>query len=379
VPAVRDHWGHFPATGSLLPANAILATELAMTNSRLFAAVTVVCLAVVVTSGCTAFLEPREPYPITPPEASPNSPVPRELDMVSLPPYVIEPPDILMINAVKIVPKPPHVLEPFDGILIRVSNAFVDAPIADAYVLDPEGKVDLGPTYGRVSLTGMTVDEAQEEVRRHLAATAIEDPQVSVSLAFSAGAQQIVGEHLVGPDGRVNLGTYGSVYVSGLTIDEAREAIEEKLSEFLEDPEVVVDIFSYNSKKYYIITQGAGLGDNVTELPSTGNETVLDAISRIGGISQVSSTNIWIARPAPNNTGCEQILPVNWDEITRGGITATNYQLFPGDRLYIAEDPYIKFDSLIGKYTRPFERLFGFISLGTAMANRITRYGLGTF
>jgi protein involved in polysaccharide export with SLBB domain len=351
-----------------------------MTKYRLLDAVTVVCLAVVTScGGCTAFLEPREPYPITPPEASPQSSVPRELDMVSLPPYVIEPPDILMINAVKIVPKPPHVLEPFDGVLIRVNNAFADAPIADAFVLDPEGKVDLGPTYGRVHLAGLTVDEAQEAIRRHLAATTINDPEVSVSLAFSAGAQQIVGEHLVGPDGRVNLGTYGSVYVSGMTIDQAREAIELKLSEFLDDPEVVVDIFSYNSKKYYVITQGAGLGDNVTESPITGNETVLDAISRIGGISQVSSTNIWIARPAPNGIGCEQILPVNWDEITRGGITATNYQLFPGDRLYIAEDPYIKFDSIIAKYTRPFERLFGFISLGTAMSNRITRYGLGTF
>jgi hypothetical protein len=53
--------------------------------------------------------------------------------------------------------------------------------------------------------------------------------------------------------------------------------------------------------------------------------------------------------------------------------------MMPGDRLFIAEDPYVAFDSLIGKYTRPFERLFGFISLGTAMANRITRYGLGTF
>jgi hypothetical protein len=127
------------------------------------------------------------------------------------------------------------------------------------------------------------------------------------------------------------------------------------------------------------VTQGAGLGDNVVETPITGNETVLDAIARIGGISQVSSTNIWIARPAPNGVGCEQILPVNWHEISSGASTATNYQMMPGDRLLIAEDPYIKFDSLVGKYTRPFERLFGFISLGTAMANRITRYGLGTF
>jgi protein involved in polysaccharide export with SLBB domain len=350
-----------------------------MRTFRNLDAVMALCTLVVAASGgCTAFLEPREPFPITPPEASPLSPVPRELDMVTLPPYVIEAPDILMINAVKIVPKPPHVLEPFDGILIRVANAFADQPIQDAFVVDPEGKVDLGPTYGRVTVTGLTIDEAQDAVRRHLAAIIV-DPEVSVSLAFSSGAQQIVGEHLVGPDGRVNLGTYGSVRVAGMTLEEAREAIELKLSEFLDDPEVVVDIFSYNSKKYYVITQGAGLGDNVTDAPVTGNETVLDAISRIGGISQVSSTNIWIARPAPNGVGCEQILPVNWDEITRGASTATNYQMMPGDRLYIAEDPYQRFNSIVAKYTSPFERLFGFVSLGTAMANRITRYGLGTF
>lgn len=350
-----------------------------MTNRHNHAAASVICLVLLtLSSGCTAFLEPREPYPITPPNASASSPVPRELDMVSLPPYIIEPPDILMINAVKIVPKPPHHLEPFDGILIRVANALSTEPIADAFVVDPEGKVDMGPTYGRISVAGLTVDEAQDAIRKHLSAI-IDDPEVSVSLAFSSGAQQIVGEHLVGPDGRVNLGTYGSVYVAGLTIEEARAAIEEKLTEFLDQPQVVVDIFSYNSKKFYVITQGGGLGDNVTESPVTGNETVLDAISRIGGISQVSSTNIWIARPAPNDVGCEQILPVNWEEISRGASTATNYQLLPGDRLYIAEDPYVRFDSLVAKYTRPFERLFGFISLGTAMSNRITRYGLGTF
>jgi protein involved in polysaccharide export with SLBB domain len=328
--------------------------------------------------GCSAFLAPREPYPITPPEPSPMSTVPRELDKVSLPRYVIEPPDILMINAIKVVPKPPHRLEPFDGILVRVANAFSDAPIMDAYFLDPEGKIDLGPTYGRVSVVGLTTDEAQDAIRRHLAQI-IEDPQVTVSLAFSSGAQQVQGEHLVGPDGYVNLGTYGSVHVAGLTIDEARMQIERQLSNKLDDPQVVVDVFAYNSKKYYVVTEGAGLGDNVAEAPITGNETVLDAIARIGGISQVSSTNIWIARPAPNGVGCEQILPVNWDEISRGASTATNYQLMPGDRLYIAEDPYLRFDYVVSKYTRPFERLFGFVSLGTGMANRITRYGLGQF
>ena len=350
-----------------------------MTHWKQIRAVRALCLAAAVliaTGGCTAFLEPREPYPITPPEPSPCSTVPRELDKVSLPPYVIEPPDILIINAIKIVPKPPHKIEPFDGLLIRVANAFADAPIYEVFFVDPEGTVDLGPAYGRVKVVGLTTDEAQEAIRRHLAQL-IQDPVVSVSLAVSSGAQQIVGEHLVGPDGRVNLGTYGFVYVAGLTIDDARAAIEDRLSNFLEDPKVVVDVFAYNSKKYYVVTQGGGLGDNVAEFPVTGNETVLDAIARLGGISQVSSTNIWIARPAPNGVGCEQILPVNWEEVSRGASTATNYQLMPGDRLFIAEDPWVRFDSVVTKVTRPFERLFGFVSLGTAMANRIRRFGLG--
>jgi protein involved in polysaccharide export with SLBB domain len=327
-------------------------------------------------SGCTTFFGPTNSFPITPSDPSPMSPVPRELDKVSLPPYVIEPPDILMINAVKVVPKPPHKIEPFDGLLIRVLGALPDQPIQDAFAVGPEGTVDLGPSYGHVKVVGLTTDEAQSAIQQHLSQV-LQAPQVSVSLAFSSGAQQIQGEHLVGPDGRVNLGTYGSVYLTGLTIEEARKAIEDQLSEYLENPQVVVDVFAYNSKKYYVVTQGAGFGDNVVTAPITGNETVLDAVATIGGLSQLSSKRIWIARPAPNGVGCEQVLPVNWDDITQGASTATNYQMLPGDRLFIAQDPYLFFDRALQKVTAPFERLFGWVSLGTAMANRIDRFGLG--
>ncbi|MEM6507497.1 MAG: polysaccharide biosynthesis/export family protein, partial [Planctomycetota bacterium] len=282
-------------------------------------------------TGCTAFMAPRQPLPVAPADPPPTSPVPRELEMVSLPRYVIEPPDILVINAIKVVPKPPHKIEPFDGLLIRVIGALPDQPIADAFSVDPEGTVDLGPTYGKVKVVGLTTDEAKDAIRKQLAQI-LEGIEVSVSLAFSSGAQQIAGEHLVGPDGRVNLGTYGSVYVTGLTIEQAKVEIESKLAETLDDPEVTVDVFAYNSKRYYIITQGGGFGDNIVPQPITGNETVLDAIGNIGGISQVSSTKIWIARPAPNGVGCEQVLPVNYEDITRGASTATNYQLLPGDR-----------------------------------------------
>lgn len=336
---------------------------------------TLLCSVVVLaSSGCTAFMAPREPIPAAPEAPQANAPVPRELEMMSLPPYTIEPPDILLLNAIKVVPKPPHEIEPFDGLLIRAAGALPDQPIADAFFVDPEGMIDLGPSYGKVKVVGLSIDEAKDAIRKQLSEV-LEEPEVSVSLAVSSGAQQIAGEHLVGPDGRVNLGTYGSVYVTGLTIEQAKAAIERQLSIYLEKPEVIVDIFSYNSKKYYIITQGGGFGDNVVPQPITGNETVLDAIAALGGISQVSSSKIWIARPAVNGVGCEQILHVNWEEISRGASTATNYQLMPGDRVFIAEDPLIKFDAVVSRITRPFERVFGFVALGTNTLNRIERFG----
>jgi polysaccharide export outer membrane protein len=329
-------------------------------------------------TGCTGFFEPRQPIPTTVPLPPPTADPPRELDKVSLPPYVIEPPDILLINALKVVPKPPYKLDIFDVVIIRVIGVFEELgqPIAEAYSIQPDGTVDLGPTYGRAKIIGLTTEEAEDAIELHLRQF-VEAPQVSVALAASAGAQQISGQHLVGPDGQVNLGSYGSVYVAGMTILQAKAAIEQKLAERLERPEVFVDILAYNSKVYYIITQGAGFGDNVVRIPITGNETVLDAIANVGGISRVSSKNIWISRPAPNGVGCAQVLPVEWDAVTRDAVTATNFQLMPGDRLFIAEDPVARVDSVIAKFTQPFERLFGFVSLGTATANRITRYGLG--
>ncbi len=331
---------------------------------------------VVSTSGCTGFLTPRDPFPATPPAPPLESTVPRELDKVTLPRYVIEPPDILLIEGVKLVPKSPHEIETFDALLVRVTGAFPDQPIDDAYSVDADGSINLGPTYGRIEVVGETIEEAEEIIRSELAKI-LTNVDVSLSLLQSAGAQQVTGQHLVGPDGRVNLGTYGSVFVAGMTIEDAQAAIEKQLTIKLDDPEVFVDVLAYNSKVYYIVTQGGGYGDDVTRLPITGNETVLDAVANIGGISQLSSSKLWIARPAPNGVGCEQVLPVNWADITRGASTATNYQLMPGDRLFIAENKVGKLSNVVGMTLRPFESMIGFVSLTTSTANRIIRFGLG--
>jgi polysaccharide export outer membrane protein len=148
--------------------------------------------------------------------------------------------------------------------------------------------------------------------------------------------QPISGTFIVRPDGTVSLGVWGAVSVSGLTTEQATAAIRKQLTTFAEkwpagSPVVTVNVQS-NSKFYYIITDSAG-GEQVVRVPYTGSETVLDAVANVGGLSGgIGGRKMWISRPGGAS---DQVLPIDWKAITQSGVTATNYQLFPGDRLHV--------------------------------------------
>jgi polysaccharide export outer membrane protein len=290
--------------------------------------------------------------------------LPRETDKVNMPDYVIEPPDILLINAVRVVPLPPYRIEPLDSLLIQVSGVLEKEPIAGLYPVDPDGTVNLGLTYGSVRVAGLTLAEAKEAIEKHLKARFVK-PEAVVALGQSRGQQQIAGEHLVRPDGTVGLGTYGAVRVAGLTLAEAKWAIEAHLGRFLQRPEVSLDVLAYNSKVYYVIFDSGGSGQQIARLPITGNETVLDALSQLNGLPPVSSTHhIWIARPGPVAAPCDQILDVNWNAITRRGRTETNFQVLPGDRIYVQAQALVATDTFLARLFSPMERVFGITLLG---------------
>jgi protein involved in polysaccharide export with SLBB domain len=167
------------------------------------------------------------------------------------------------------------------------------------------------------------------------------------------------------------------VYVSGLTLSQVKAAIEKHLEAFLERPLVSIDMLAFNSKSYYIILEGAGAGDQVLRLPVTGNDTVLDALGQVQGIRAFSSKHVWIARPSPSGQGCDQILPVDYVGIVQGGSSATNYQILPGDRVFVAEDKLIALDSALAKMTQPVERVFGVSLLGVQTVQTINRLPFG--
>jgi polysaccharide export outer membrane protein len=307
-----------------------------------------------------------------------NAAVPTELTKITLPDHVIAPPDILLIDAVTLVPRPPYLIKPLDALAIQVrmpgvkdddkrSSLVPGQPIDGVYRVEPDGNVNLGFDYGLVKISGLQIPNAKDAIKAHLLKRFKADFDVTVSLVESRAMQQIRGEHLVQPDGKIVLGTYGTVNVTGLTLDQARTVIQDHLSRFLLDPELSVDIGGFNSRVYYVIFDLCGAGQQVYRLPVTGNETVIDAVAELKGLpGGTHRKRIWVARPtAAEADGC-QVMPVNWDAIASCGATATNYQLMPGDRVYVAVDPWIATDQFLAKVISPIERLFGIALLANS-------------
>jgi polysaccharide export outer membrane protein len=132
-----------------------------------------------------------------------------------------------------------------------------------------------------------------------------------------------------------------------------------------------VEVTGYNSKVYYVIYDGGGAGQQVARMPITGNETVLDAVSQLAGLPVVSDAKrIWISRPAPAGCSCFT-MPVDWHAITECADTRTNYQILPGDRVFVKAYRMTEADNTLARVLAPIERLFGVTLLGTSTVRAI--------
>lgn len=291
-------------------------------------------LAALAGTGCVH--APPNPMAGPPPviEVPPKGEVPREMEKVTFPPYVIEAPDTLLIE-----------------VFIR------------GRVAGEEGKKDNGDAKDAAS------------------------PWPASMQTRGLPIQQVTGQFVVRMDGTVGLGFWGAVPVAGLNLEQAATAVRTHLlgaptlRELGVKPDnlfVIVDVLAYNSKRYYVITDGGGYGEQVYPFPIYGSETVLDAIGNINGLPAVASKrNIWVARRCPHPGQPWQILPVDWVGITQHGITVTNYQVMPGDRIYVKAQRLVTIDTALARIISPIERVFGVTLLGATTVNQVQGRGLG--
>jgi len=205
--------------------------------------------------------------------------LPRELNETVLSEYVVEPGDVLSLETAN-----------FDS-PIRLPG---DQPV------QPDGSIELGK-YGRLQVAGMTILEIRDAVQ-----AAVNERETRDRLPS---------------DARPN----------GFSTEGAERQPTEGVPERRASNEVVVRLVDWKSKVFYVMGEVNSPG----AFPFSGNENVLDAILSAGDITQRSNRHrIILSRPTgPCNR--RVILPICYDNLVQLGDSSTNYQIMPGDRIFV--------------------------------------------
>jgi protein involved in polysaccharide export with SLBB domain len=134
------------------------------------------------------------------------------------------------------------------------------------------------------------------------------------------------------PDGAIELGEYGRPVVAGKTVPQIEADVRELVrAKEKKDVPLTVRLIGRQSKVFYVLGEVNSPGS----FPLVGRETVLDGLMAAGGLTRAAQERkILLVRPT-HPDGCREVLPVCYPQIVQLGDTATNYQLRPGDRIFV--------------------------------------------
>ena len=159
-------------------------------------------------------------------------------------------------------------------------------------------------------------------------------------------------DQTVQADGTIDLGQYGRAQVAGMTLEEIKHNAQTRVAAHHDsrrgdiaqtafddrgrvpatlDTSISVRLISNESSVIYVLGEVNAPGS----YPLAGRETVLDSIIAAGGLTdQANEHKIILTRPANPNQP-RQILPICFQQIVQLGDTSTNFQVQPGDRIYV--------------------------------------------
>ncbi|MEW6382137.1 MAG: polysaccharide biosynthesis/export family protein [bacterium] len=144
---------------------------------------------------------------------------------------------------------------------------------------------------------------------------------------------------VVAQDGTINYPLVGNVPVAGCTVRQIDERITRLLAaDYLVNPEVDVTIKEYHSQKVLVLGEILHPGLYVLSGPTS----LLEIISKAGGVSDKVGSRVSILRSGPSGRGGkgeekESVsLSIDLEELLKKGNLAGNIDLYPGDIVFLA-------------------------------------------
>ena len=146
------------------------------------------------------------------------------------------------------------------------------------------------------------------------------------------GQPNLSGPVDVASDGNISLPLINDVKADGLTKEQLKAELTKRLSDFLNNPEVDVQVAKINSKSYFVY---GGVG-RAGEYPLIKPTTIMDAMSAVGGFREFANTKkIYIMRTLPS--GEVKKFTFNYKEVSKGKNMEQNIFLQNGDRIFVPE------------------------------------------
>jgi polysaccharide export outer membrane protein len=178
------------------------------------------------------------------------------------------------------------------------------------------------------------------------------------SSAPPPAAQTIVGDYLIGvddevqvavwrnpelgitvpvrPDGKISVPLVGDVVAGGRSPADVAKDIQDKLGDYVRDPQVAVILTQLRSHEYLSRVRVTGAVRQPVSIPYRQGMTVLDAVLAAGGLTEFAAPDrADLFRRNEDET--TKTYAVRLDRILNRGELDTNYQVAPGDVITIPE------------------------------------------
>ena len=131
------------------------------------------------------------------------------------------------------------------------------------------------------------------------------------------------------PDGKISIPLVNDLEVTDKTPLEIQAIVAEKLSPFINDPNVTVIVRTVNSKKVYLVGEVAGAGAHQLLGPTT----VLQILTEAGGLAPFAKQkDIYVLR---TTNGKQEKFRFNYKDVIQGKKMEQNILLEPGDTIVV--------------------------------------------
>ncbi|MFH1776281.1 MAG: polysaccharide biosynthesis/export family protein [Candidatus Omnitrophota bacterium] len=172
---------------------------------------------------------------------------------------------------------------------------------------------------------------------------------------------ELSGRFRVRHDGTIQYVFVGDIKVGDLTTKQIKEKLLEELTKFVKQPEVILSIAEFNSKKIYVIGAVARPG----EYPMRGNIlTVREAVLAAGLTTHLASMRkTRIITPAPNEKKVK-VKKINLLALLYEGDLSQNIQLESGDIVYVPFTMFGKLGVVLDQIVNPFYKAAVIESIG---------------